>query len=64
MVKRTNLLKILGWDDALIKHYMIDNNECDTVDDFDIETETFDSNNLTVTFDANNSGSFYLLKNK
>ena len=64
MKKKSDLFKELGWDDQLIHHYMINDSEFDEKDDQQLIAEILDSRSMTVTFNAENSGSNLLFEIK
>jgi hypothetical protein len=56
------LLKELGWNDDLIRHFMVtDSGETDRQEDQTV-VEVFDSHSMMLTFNAENSGSLYVVK--
>lgn len=61
MPKKSNLLKELGWDDALIKHFMIEDSEFVESPHTELETEVFDTNSLTISYNAFASGTAAVL---
>ena len=50
MPQKSNLLKELGWDDALIKHFMIEDSEFVEPPHTELKTEVFDTNSLTISY--------------
>lgn len=63
MKRKSELFKELGWDDQLIKHFMIEEAESDDKEERELIAEVSDSRSMTVTFSAENSGSNYIVKN-
>ena len=61
MSQKSNLLKELGWDDALIKHYMVDESEYVEIPHTELEVEIFDSNSLTINYNTLSSGTSAIL---
>ncbi len=62
MIAKSDLLKELGWNDDLIRHFMVtESGETDRQEEPAV-VEVFDSHSLTLTFNAGNSGSLYVIK--
>jgi len=61
MPKKSNLLKELGWDEALIKHFMIEDSEFVESPHTELEAEVFDTNSLTISYNAFASGTSAIL---
>lgn len=59
MVKKSELLKELGWNEDLIQHFMIDDSIFSEHEESDLKTEMFETNSMTVTFNSENSGSIF-----
>lgn len=62
MPQKSNLLKELGWDDALIKHFMIEDSEFVEPPHAELKTEVFDTNSLTISYNAFASGTSAVLE--
>ena len=62
MQKKSNLLKELGWSDDLINHFMIEDNEYADQPQSELKTEVFDTNSLTISFNACSVGNAAVLK--
>ena len=57
MTKKSDLFKELGWDDKLIQHFLIEDSEYDDKEEKQLVAEVSDLRSMTVTFNAENSGS-------
>ena len=64
MKKKSDLFKELGWDDQLIKHFLIEDSDFDENEDHQLIAEVSDSHSMTITFSAENSGSNYTVNNR
>lgn len=64
MYKKSQLLKELGWDDKLIKHYMVEDSEEDVNVEQELVAEVFDTHTMTVTFSAENNTSSFIINEK
>ena len=64
MKKKSDLFKELGWDDQLIQHYMIEDSEFDEKEEQQLVAEISDTRSMTVTFNAENSGSNFIVRNQ
>ncbi len=64
MKKKSDLFKELGWDDQLIQHYMIEDFEFDEKEEQQLVAEISDTRSMTVTFNAENSGSNFIVRNQ
>ncbi len=62
MLKKSNLLKEIGWDDKLIQHFMIIDSDENASQEDPLIAEVYDSHSLTLTFDTANSGSSFFVK--
>lgn len=62
MKKKSDLFKELGWDDQLIQHYMIEDCEFDEKEEQQLLAEISDTRSMTVTFNAENSGSNFIVR--
>lgn len=62
MPQKTNLLKELGWDDALIKHFMIEDSELISEPQEELKTEVSDTNSLFINYNAHSSGTALILE--
>lgn len=61
MTRKSDLLKELGWDDKLIQHFMIEDSVYDNKDENQLVAEVSDSRSMTVTFNAENSRSIFIV---
>ena len=64
MKKKSDLFKELGWDDQLIQHYMIEDFEFDEKEEQQLVAEISDARSMTVTFNTENSGSNFIVRNQ
>ena len=64
MKKKSDLFRELGWDDLLIKHYMIDDSEVEGKEEQELVMEVSDSHSMTLTFSAENAASIYIVNQK
>ncbi len=64
MKKKSDLFKELGWDDQLIQHYMIEDFDFDEKEEQQLVAEISDTRSMTVTFNAENSGSNFIVRNQ
>ena len=64
MSQKSNLLKELGWDEALIKHFMVDDSDLIEHPQQELKTELFDTNTFTINYNTISSGSTVILKIK
>lgn len=62
MSNKRDLLIELGWDENLLRLYLINDSESDDSNDQQFIAEIFDSNSLTVTFNAENSSSIFKIR--
>lgn len=62
MGKKSDLLKELGWNDDLIRHYMIEDSDYSETVESQLVAEVYDSHSMTVTFNAENSGSSFVVR--
>lgn len=62
MPKKSELLKELGWNDDLIRHFMVEDLDYEEGMKPQLITEVFDSRSLKVTFSADNAGTNYTVK--
>lgn len=63
MPTKSDLLRQLGWDDSLIKHFLIDDTAYEEKDrDNEKEVEIVDSNSITITYNAESSGNAAIVK--
>lgn len=63
-MKKSDLFKELGWNDQLIQHFMIKDTEFGDEEDQHLVVEVSDTRSMTVTFNAENSGSNYIVRNQ
>ncbi len=64
MTSKTNLLKEIGWDDALVRHFLIEDNDYSEKKEPELQTEIYESNSLTFTYDAQVSGQYIIRQAK
>ena len=62
MKVKSELLKELGWNDTLIQHFMVDDSGENVGREEAYDVGVFDSRSLTLTINAEQSGSIYLIK--
>ena len=62
MAKKSDLLKELGWNEKLIRHYMIEDSDYSKDEDLQLITEVYDSHSMIVTFSADNPMSNFVVK--
>ena len=62
MPRKSDLLRGLGWDDNLIRHFMIEDSGYIESEDSPYIAEVYDSNSMTVTFNSENVGSNFIVK--
>ena len=56
MSTKSDLLRQLGWDDTLIEHFLISDEYIEKTKE-DLLAEVFDTNSMTITYNAGLSGS-------
>ena len=66
MSKKTKILKEMGWDDALIKHFMVEDSECAEQSQSALKVKVLDSDSLTIKYNAIASGTsnVFIVKGK
>lgn len=57
MAKKSELLKELGWNDELIRHFMVDDSYFIEKQDSTVNLKSFETNFITVTYESWNSES-------
>lgn len=62
MPKKSSLLKELGWNDELIRHFMIDDVHKDEALEELSDAKVYDSHSITLTFNAEKTGSSFFIK--
>lgn len=55
MKSKVGLLQELGWNDELIKHFMIDDTEYLEQPEHELRADVFETNTFTLTCNAQNS---------
>ena len=58
MEKKSELLKELGWNEDLIQHFMIDDSVYSNAEEKELETEMYETNSMTFTYNAGMTGFF------
>ena len=56
MEKKSELLKELGWSEDLIQHFMIDDSVYSNAEEKELETEMYETNSMTFTYNAGMTG--------
>jgi len=59
--KKSNLLKELGWNDALIRHFMVEDGEFVNQAKTELKTEVFETSSFTMSYNALASGTTAIL---
>ena len=62
MAKKSDLLLMLGWNDDLVHHYLIDDADYNEDEEAPLVVEVYDSHSITVTFNTETSGSNFVVK--
>lgn len=62
MFKKSNLLKELGWNDALIRHFMVEDGEFVNQAKTEPKTEIFETNSFIMDRDVLTSGTTVFIK--